>query len=249
VHKGKTVKNSCGMCCTKIENLSVRYGSTTVLDNVNLHLHCGELTALIGPNGAGKTTLFKAIIGSVSHSGKIRFTDFDNNRTSRPRIGYVPQTLETDKNSPISVLDLFASTASGFPAWLGVKKKVKKKALSLLSEVEAEKLLDRPLGVLSGGELQRVLLALALFRDPDILLLDEPVSGIDKNGLELFYRIIDKIRKTFDLTVIVISHDHKRIAAHADRFVLLDRKVLANASPASVLSSKEYIGIFGEAGV
>ncbi len=241
-------KNSCGMCCTKISDLSVSYGSEQVLHNINLHIHCGELTVIIGPNGAGKSTLFKAIVNAVPHDGKIEFTDFENRKTSRPKIGYVPQHLETDRNAPISVLDLFSVSSSRFPAWLGASRKLLHDARRYLSEVEAEHLLNRRIGALSGGELQRVLLALALKSSPDVLLLDEPVSGVDKNGLELYYKIIDKIRKSFDLTVIIISHDHTTVSEFADRIILLNREVLSSGRPEEVFSSDEYKQIFSGGG-
>lgn len=247
IHK-RNHSNSCGMCCTKISGLSVKFGNNTVLDNIHLHIHCGELTAVIGPNGAGKSTLFKAIIGAIPHSGEIRFTDFDNKETRRPKIGYVPQHLELDVNAPISVLDLFAVSSSSYPAWLGIKKKPRIEAEKYLSEVDAAHLINRRLGALSGGELQRVLLALALRSTPDILLLDEPVSGIDNNGLGVFYSIIDKIRKQFDLTVIIISHDHTRIAKYANRFILINKSLLSEGCPSDVLTSEAYLTIFGEGG-
>lgn len=247
IHKRKG-SNSCGMCCTKISNLSVKFGNNTVLDNINLHIHCGELTAVIGPNGAGKSTLFKAIIGAIPHSGEIRFTDFENRETRNPKIGYVPQHLELDVNAPISVLDLFAVSSSSYPAWLGIKKKQLNEARRYLNEVDASHLINRRLGALSGGELQRVLLALALRQTPDILLLDEPVSGIDNNGLEVFYSIINKIRKQFDLTVIIISHDHARVSKHADRFILINKSLLCEGKPDDVLTSGAYLSIFGEGG-
>lgn len=240
--------SSCGMCCTQISNLAVKFGNNAVLENINLHIHCGELTAIIGPNGAGKSTLFKAIIGEVPHSGSIRFTDSENKQTSRPKIGYVPQFLEIDRNSPISVSDLFAVSSSRRPAWLGASKSVKTEALSFLKSVDAERLIQRRLGALSGGELQRVLLALALRSNPDILLFDEPVSGVDKNGLEIFYGIIDKIRKNYDLTVIIISHDHANIAKYANRFILLNKTVLLSGKPDEVMASAEYRDIFGNGG-
>ncbi len=248
VKRIKENESICGMCCTEISNLSVSFGKTVVLKDVNLHIHCGELTTLIGPNGAGKTTLFKAIIGEVPHSGKIVFTDLETRKTIRPKIGYVPQMLETDKNAPISVLDLFTVSSSSFPAWLGTKKSLAKKALSLLAEVDGEAFINRRIGALSGGELQRVLLALALMHDPEILLLDEPVSGVDSKGLGIFYNLLDNIRTRFDLSVIVISHDHKRIAAHSDRFILLDREILVEGSPKDVLTSAVYKSIFSNGG-
>ena len=239
-HFHKNARNSCGMCCTKIENLSVTAGQQKILTDINLHIHCGELTAVIGPNGAGKSTLLKAILGIMPHSGSILFTDADNNRTTRPRIGYVPQHLELDQSSPISVMDLFTISSSKFPSWLGARKSGREKAAALLREVSAEHLIDRKVGALSGGELQRVLLALALQNTPDILLLDEPVSGVDLNGMELFYKAIDDIRSRYDLTIILISHDFDMVKKFADRLVLLNQKVLSVGSVDTVLSSREF---------
>ena len=240
--------NSCGMCCTKISGLSVTIGTQEILSDINLHIHCGELTAVIGPNGAGKSTLLKAILGVIPHSGTILFTDVQNRRTTRPRIGYVPQFLEIDRDSPISVMDLFSVSSSNFPAWIGARKKDRDRALSLLADVSAEHLIDRSVGALSGGELQRVLLALALQNTPDILLLDEPVSGVDANGMELFYKAIDRIRAQYDLTVILISHDFNMVSQFADRLVLLNRRLLKVGSVRDVLSSEEFRAQFGHGG-
>lgn len=247
-HFHKNARNLCGMCCTKINDLSVTIGRQEILTDINLHIHCGELTAVIGPNGAGKSTLLKAILGVVPHSGSILFTDADNNRTTRPRIGYVPQHLEIDQNSPISVMDLFTVASSNFPAWSGARKKEREKALKLLGDVNAEHLINRQVGALSGGELQRVLLALALQNTPDILLLDEPVSGVDLNGMELFYKAIDDIRSLYDLTVILISHDINTVKKFADRIVLLNRRLLKVGTASEVLSSEQFKTQFGNGG-
>lgn len=244
----KSARNSCGMCCTKIQHLTVNYGAQDILTDVNLHIHCGELTAVIGPNGAGKSTLLKAIIGVLPHGGSILFTNADNQQTTRPRIGYVPQFLEVDRNAPISVLDLFSISGSQFPAWLGTRKREREQARTLLDDVSAGHLIDRCIGALSGGELQRVLLALALRARPDILLLDEPVSGVDVNGLELFYKAIDAIRKQYDLTIILISHDFNLVAKFADRLVLLNRTVLKVGTVKEVLASPEFRAQFGHGG-
>jgi len=244
----KTAHNSCGMCCTKINNLSVTLGGQNILENINLHIHCGELTAVIGPNGAGKSTLLKAILGVIPHGGSILFTDVNNNQTTRPRIGYVPQHLELDRNAPISVMDLFSVSSSKFPAWFGTRKSEHSRALKLLSDVNAEHLIDRSVGALSGGELQRVLLALALQNQPDILLLDEPVSGVDANGMELFYKAIDAIRSSYDLTIILISHDFSMVSKFADRLVLLNRRVLSAGSAGEVLSSPQFKAQFSQGG-
>lgn len=244
----ETPKNSCGMCCTKISHLSVRFGEHVALRDVSLHIHCGELTAVIGPNGAGKSTLLKAILGILPHDGTITFTDIENNRTHTPRIGYVPQFLEMDRGMPVTVRDLFSIASSRRPAWLGASKKTQLAAHVVLERVHASHLIDHSIGTLSGGELQRVLLALALVKQPDILLLDEPVSGVDQNGLALFYRVIDEVRMQYDLTTILISHDFNLVSKFADRLVLLDQEIRAIGTPREVFASEEFQRIFGKGG-
>ncbi|HOK43916.1 MAG TPA: metal ABC transporter ATP-binding protein [Thermoclostridium caenicola] len=235
---------NCGLCCTRIENLGVTIGSDTILSDVNLHVHCGELTAIIGPNGAGKSTLLKAILGEVRHTGSLKFLRSSGVRKERPIIGYVPQHLNLDATSPTSVLDLYAVCCSKSPAWLRIPDKVRHKAKECLSRAQADHLLDKRLGALSGGELQRVLVALALEPVPELLLLDEPVSGIDQNGLEMFYNLLSDIRKDYDLSIIMVSHDLDLVARHADRLVLLNRTVLASGTPREVMASESFRKIF-----
>ena len=234
----------CNLCCTKITNFSVKKGNTTILEDVNLHIHCGDLTAIIGPNGAGKSTFLKAILGEIPHEGTLSFVDEKDRIAREPRIGYVPQFLDFDKTSPISVKDLFNVTYSNFPSWVLCKKKVKYNAIDALKKVEAEELLEKKLGDLSGGELQRVLLALALTPMPDILLLDEPVSGVDMKGMGIFYDIVSNMRKKYDLTIILISHDFELVKKYADKVVLLDKTIKKQGSPKDVFSSKEFNELF-----
>jgi len=230
----------CNLCCTKISNFAVKKGETIILEDINLHIHCGDLTAIIGPNGAGKSTLLKAILGEIPHEGTLSFVDEKDNKTRVPNIGYVPQTLEFDRTSPISVKDLFNVTYSNFPLWVKRNKKTEDMARISLERVEAKELLDKKLGALSGGELQRVMLALSLNPMPDILLLDEPVSGVDRRGMSLFYETVSKIRKKYDLTVILISHDFDAVKEYADKVILLDKKILKQGSPNEVFNSKEF---------
>ena len=246
-HNGKcgTNKNCCGYCCTKIQGFSVKSGKTEILRDVNLHLHCGEMTALIGPNGAGKSTLLKAILGEIKHEGNIVFAGSNGDNTGRPIVGYVPQQLEFDKAAPISVKNLFASCMSKKPAWHHPSKQLNQRILDCLSRVQAEGLIDRRLGALSGGELQRVLLALSLEPMPQLLLLDEPVSGVDRKGLEVFYEIVSNIRKKYDLSIILVSHDLDLVQKHADRVVLLDKTVILNGSPKKVYADKRLHETFG----
>ena len=239
-------ENTCSrLCCTKIENFRVTFGNTQIFHDVNLHIHCGELTALIGPNGAGKSTLLKAILGEISHSGSLKYFDAKGVRSGHPLIGYVPQYLNFDLSTPTSVLDLFTAYLSNIPCWLTGSKRIRKKVSQILTKVKADHLIDRRLGALSGGELQRVLLALALEPLPDLLLLDEPVSGIDQNGLELFYDIVSDLRTNHDLSIILISHDLNLVAKYADRVVLLNGTVICNGTPAEVFNDDRTRAVFG----
>ena len=164
----------------------------------------------------------------------------------RPIIGYVPQKLDFDYSSPVSVLDVFASTQSNRPVYFSYDKKVKDIALRSLRKVQGENLVNKRLGVLSGGELQRVLLALALEPIPDILLLDEPVSGIDQNGLKLFYEIVSNLRENYDLSIILVSHDLSVVYDYADRIAFLNNKTIeCVGTPEEVFSNKSVVDTFG----
>lgn len=232
-------------CCSRIDGLAVTAGGRNLLSNISLHLHCGELTAIVGPNGGGKSTLLRALIGEIPHAGKVEFLDAKGAIHPTPRLGYVPQNPRFELGMPITVLDLFASALSRFPVWLGVRASVRMKTLELLSTVQAEGLIDRKVGALSGGELQRVLLALALEPKPNLLLLDEPVSGMDANGRRLFYQAVDRVRNTHDLSILLVSHDFGELAQVANRMVLLQETVLCTGTPAQVFAHDKFREIFG----
>lgn len=237
---------SCGLCCTRIQDFGVVQGKFEILKGVNLHIHCGDLTAIIGPNGAGKSTLLKAILGEIPHSGELIFLDAENNYTRRPLIGYVPQKLDFDNSSPMSVFDLFASAHTNKAVWFFHSSKTHDNIRKSLARVNAEQLIDRRLGALSGGELQRVLLALALDPVPDLLLLDEPVSGIDHNGLQMFYKTVSELRRNYDLSIILVSHDLNLVAQYADRVVFLNNKTVeVSGTPEKVFSNSKVKDVFG----
>lgn len=237
--------NDCSkLCCTKIENFTVKVGKLTIFEDVNLHVHCGQLTAVIGPNGAGKSTLLRAILGEVSHTGTLKYADAKGKHTGKPIIGYVPQYLKFDVSAPITVLDLFSACRSRRPIWL-MPSSIRKEVEESLKRVKATDLIDRRLGALSGGELQRVLLALALNPMPDILLLDEPVSGVDQNGLEIFYNILEDLQNNEDMAIILISHDLNMVARHADQVVLMNKGVVCSGTPEDVFNDQRTRKIFG----
>lgn len=236
----------CGLCCTKIKDFGVKRSGVEVLKNVNLHIHCGDLTSIIGPNGAGKSTLLKAILGEISHTGELHFLDANNKGTTRPSIGYVPQKLDLDASSPTSVLDLFAAAHTNIPIWFSYPKKMIERVRNSLVRTQGEHLINKRLGELSGGELQRVLLALALDPIPNLLLLDEPVSGIDQNGLELFYKTVSILRKNYDLSIILVSHDLGLVAEYSDRVAFVNNHTIeCCGTPQEVFTDPKVIKTFG----
>jgi len=238
------LQNTCGHCCTKIDNLNVKFGGNIILDKVNLHVNCGEVIGVVGPNGAGKTTLLRTILGEIPYQGRIAF-QIEGSVSKKPKIGYVPQKLQFDLGSPISVTDLVASAISHQPIWAGVSKDLSERVKNVLSLFSAEHLLKRRIGELSGGELQRVLLAIAMTPEPELLLLDEPASGVDVKGLSLFYRIVDDLRKKYDIAVILVTHDLAGVSSYVDRLILLNRSVIAEGEPKEVLSDEKLIKAFG----
>ena len=235
---------SCGhSCCLRVENVSVQIGSDRILKDVNLHVHCGELVALIGPNGAGKSTFLKAILGQREFEGIIAFSE-PGKRSQKPRIGYVPQSPAFDPSDPLSVADLFACCMSRRPAFLGLSRSMRETVLDCLERVHGTELIDKRVGTLSGGELQRVLLALALEPLPNILILDEPLSGVDVEGMETLMDMLDEIRKTYDLSILMTTHDFSMLPRYADQVVLIDHAVLIQGDPETVLRSEAFSRAF-----
>lgn len=241
----RKIMNPCGgFHCIKMNNLGVRFGEQVVLEDVNLHIHCGSLNAVIGKNGAGKSTLVRAILGDVAHTGEIEFKDVENGIMQKLRIGYVPQSINIEKNNPVTVYDLITSYQFRYPVFLPQSRKIREKILEALKVFEVEHLIDHQVGNLSGGQLQRVLLSMAIMDRPHLLLLDEPVSGIDRNGMELFYKTMVHLKENFDLAIILISHDLDYVARYADHVILLDHKILTQGKVKEVYQSPEFERIF-----
>jgi zinc transport system ATP-binding protein len=239
-------RQPCGQCCCKIEGLSVELSGRRILDDIDLHIHCGELAVIIGPNGAGKTTLFRALLGELPYSGRFVFTAVrDGRETHDPRIGFVPQHIDIDRNSPLTVTDLFAASCSRRPLLFWHGGRMAERTRAALAEVDAAHLAAEKVGHLSGGELQRVLLALALTPLPDILLLDEPVASMDRVGIDRFYTCVSALRRLHDFSVIMISHDLACAAAIADRMIALNHEVVCAGTPGEVLDNERVRVLFG----
>ena len=249
-------QNCCDACCLKLENVSVRFSGEEILNNVSFHLHCGEIAALIGPNGAGKSSLFRSILEQIPYTGSINFSPaegavlrmsdagLDGARGVRPHIGYVPQSPSFDRGDPLSVLDFFIASTTRWPVWLPIPKSLREQAKTCFARVHSEELLDRAMGALSGGQLQRVLIAMALEPLPQVLILDEPLSGVDIEGSRQLLDMLDEIRKTYDLSILLSTHDFATLDQFADKVLLLNRKILKCGTPDEVLSSPEFYNTF-----
>ncbi len=234
--------SSCGLHCLKISNIGVQADGHTLLKDVNLHVHCGELTAIIGRNGAGKTTLLKAILGEIPHVGSVEFSGHNGIPVAggKPRIGYVPQSLSIDRHTPATVYDMLLALTTSYPAFFPKRRKTVDKFRAHLARFRAAELLDQPIGRLSGGELQRVLLAAATLPPPDLLVLDEPVSGVDHNGLKELYELLDTLKEQEDMVILLVSHDLEYIRKHADKVVLLGKTVQAFGAPDEVFATEAF---------
>ncbi len=227
----------------EVDNLTVTIGDTTIIEEISLEVAGGEIVALIGPNGAGKTTLLKAILGLIPiRQGAVRFfgKPLSELGGERARLGYVPQRLELDRAIPVTVQELVAiNTPKPYYSADALRR--------VLAEVDAEKLAERQVGQLSGGELQRVLLAMNLLRDPKLLFLDEPATGIDLEGERLFYDIMEHLRSNRGMAVIMVSHDISVVYRYASRVICINRRLMCQGTPGDILNDETLERIYGHA--
>ena len=231
----------------KIENLSVELNNVKILQDISAAIPRGVCTAIVGPNGAGKSTLARAILGFQSCRGNILFGQEDNTFTHRPpRWGYVPQKVQFDRNMPLTVMEFLALPLTIVPVFFGIRSKLKARITQMLDCVEALHLAHRQLGQLSGGELQRVMLAQALLQAPEIVVLDEPSAGVDFQGEKICCGLLEKIRKEKHFTQIMISHDLATVAAHAAHVICINHRLIASGHPDEVLTQENLQKAFGQ---
>jgi zinc transport system ATP-binding protein len=209
-----------------VENVSFSYGAARVLERINLTIAPGEFIGLVGPNAGGKSTLLKLILGVLEpHSGRIEVLGQPPRRAA-PRIGYVPQFPSFARDFPITVADVVAlgRLGSGWRSWGWHRAADRAAAQRALAEVEALDLAPRRIGALSGGQLQRVLLARALVSAPEILILDEPTANIDQRVEGEIFNLLATLNQR--LTLVVVSHDIAFISAYVSRVACLNRTLL-----------------------
>jgi zinc transport system ATP-binding protein len=213
-----------------VSGLTVRRGGETLLAGVDLAVERGSLHALLGPNGAGKSTLLAAILGQTAFTGSIVA-----HWRAGGRIGFVPQTFTVDRTLPVTVADFLALTRQRRPVCLGLGGAARRRVAALLERVGLGGAAGKPLSVLSGGELRRVLLAHAIDPLPELLLLDEPASGLDEAAAGRLEELLGELRRDAGVTVLMVSHDRAQARRLADRVTVLARTVRADGPPAAVL--------------
>lgn len=219
-----------GDIIAKAEHVILRRGSKTLLEDVSLSVEAGRIITVVGPNGSGKTTLVRVLLGlTAPDSGSVWL---------RPslRVGYMPQRMQIDPVLPI--------TASRFLT-LGGRASTQR-LRSALKTTGTDDLADRPMQALSGGELQRVLLARAILREPELLILDEPVQGVDVIGQNELYELIARVRDALGCGVLMVSHDLHLVMAATDHVICLDRHVCCSGHPETVTRDPAYLELFGE---
>ncbi|TYO99180.1 zinc transport system ATP-binding protein [Geothermobacter ehrlichii] len=214
-----------------LEDVSYQAKDRLLIDRVSLQVRRGEILTIIGPNGAGKTTLLKLALGLLPPSaGRVR-------RAPGLRVGYMPQRLAIDPSFPLTARR-FLSLAG--PTAPGSRRKI-------LAEVGLQQQIDHQISHLSGGELQRLLLARALLRDPELLVLDEPAQGIDVHGQAELYRLLADIRRQRGCGILLVSHDLHLVMAATDQVLCLNRHICCSGSPESVARTGEFLELFGPA--
>ncbi len=228
----------------RLRNVSVTLGGVQILSNVTVQPMTGVLNAIIGPNGAGKTTLLRAIMGLVPYTGTIQLGRTTEGHTLR--VGYMPQRLDFDRGMPVSVLDFMCSGLQRSPVWLGYRQKARFAAAEQLNRVGGNGWENKRLGRLSGGELQRVLLAMALTNQPDILLLDEPVSGVDVAGEELFCDLLGSLQREGSYTMLLVSHDLSIVTRYAQYVICLNRTLQCQGDAVATLTAENLSALYNQ---
>lgn len=231
----------------EVRDVRVSFDGQPVLRGVDLHIPRGQLVALIGPNGSGKTTLLRCLLGLQRvDAGEIKLLGESDVREALPRVGYVPQRLALERSFVLSVREFLSLRLRRTRHWFWRPHRVIDRILSeTLVEIGVEPMLDRPLAQLSGGQLQRVLIAFSLLGKPELLLLDEPTAGVDTPGEQTFYELIAEIHRRHQLTVLLVSHDLSMVYRHASWVYALNGVICCEGSPEQVMNTESLKAAYG----
>ena len=232
-----------------LRDVRVELGGNVILHRVSADVARGQITALIGLNGSGKTTLLRAILKEVPYGGRIEFhCGHDHKRPTPEHVGYVPQRLLIDARLPLTVRDLLALALQRRPLFLGIGRQTTERMVRMLAQVFSDPhyVLDRPVEKLSGGELQRVLLALALYPRPELLLLDEPAAGVDFQYQEKLYDLLTRLNRETGVTVLLVSHDTSMVSTRSDHVLCMkDGLIQCEGPPREVMTDENLRAVFG----
>ena len=211
----------------EVKNLTVRLNGEDVLVDLSFNVYDGEVLAILGPNGAGKTTLLKALLGIVPYEGVVKWRE-------EVRIGYVPQRLPFIKDVPLSVKEFFQ-----------LKNASENEAEKILKSIGLGKeILKKKIGDLSSGQFQRILIGWALALDPDVLLFDEPLAGIDVGGQESIYNFLERLKETRNLTILFVTHELSVVYRLADRVLCLNKRMLCSGAPKEMLTPEALSNLY-----
>jgi zinc transport system ATP-binding protein len=231
----------------EVSDLSVHFGDHLALNGLNFWISRDKFVAIVGPNGAGKTTLLKVILGIVQpSSGTVKVFSRPIQKIPPEWIGYVPQVKTMDRSFPALSIELVSTGLSR--RWPWRSKVGQDEALHALEQVGAAHLAQRPVGRLSGGELQRVCLARSIVRKPKLVMLDEPATGVDAVGEADFYRHLEAYQKSSGAVIMMITHDWYAATHHADKVLLMNREQIKFGDPEAVLSEENLRTAFGHLG-
>ncbi|MEQ8196202.1 MAG: zinc ABC transporter ATP-binding protein ZnuC [Rhodospirillales bacterium] len=223
-------ENLSGLPLVEAKDVTMRFGNADIIDHVSLAIHSGEIVTLIGPNGSGKTTLVRIVLGlQAPTSGAVTWRKY-------VRVGYVPQHFSVDATLPLTVRRLLRLSADH----------TRERSRAILEEIGIRYVLDRPVHSLSGGELRRVLLARALLREPDLLVLDEPTAGVDVAGQAELYELIRALRDKRHCGILMVSHDLHLVMAATDRVICVNHHICCEGRPETVSRAPEYLALFGD---
>ncbi|AHC39070.1 metal ABC transporter ATP-binding protein [Ehrlichia muris] len=213
-----------------VENLSFFYSKKKVIDDVSFQVKFGEIVTILGPNGGGKTTLIRVLVGI--YKNYLGLVEYAKNFT----IGYLPQHFSVNSLIPMTVEYFLNSSYT--------KRKRKLKLSNVLKDINIEKILDRQMSEISYGELQLVLLARCLMLNPDLIILDEPVSCMDINAKDSFYKLISKLITIYNLSVIMTSHDLHFVMSNSYRVICINRSIYCEGSPSEIVKNEKFLTMF-----